>query len=167
MPSEKILNQKKEQVKSLTEKIKNSKIVIFTEYRGITVEDDSKLRKELREASSECMVIKNSIISFAAKEAGITGLEGVLEGPTAVIIGNDDYVAPAKILNKYAEDHEFYKFKAGIMDGNVITEKEIKKLASLPSKDTLYSMLASALLGNIRNLAVVLNQAKEKQEANA
>lgn len=167
MPSEKILNQKKNQVSALAEKINSSKIVIFTEYRGITVEDDSKLRAELRKENNECMVVKNSIISFAAKEANIEGLEGVLEGPTAVIIGNDDYVSPAKILNAYAKDHEFYKFKAGIMDGKVITEKEIKKLANLPSKETLYSMLASALLGNIRNLAVVLNQAREKKEANA
>ncbi len=167
MPSEKILKQKKEQVKSLSEKIKNSKIVIFTEYRGITVEEDAKLRSDLRKENNECMVVKNSIISFAAKEAKVEGLESVLEGPTAVIIGNDDYVSPAKILNAYAKEHEFYKFKAGIMDGKVISEKEIKTLASLPSKETLYSMLASALLGNIRNLAVVLNQAKEKQEANA
>ncbi len=167
MPSEKILKQKMEQVKTLAEKIKNAKIVIFTEYRGITVEDDTKLRGELRNENNECMVVKNSVISFAAKECGIEGLEGILEGPTAVVIGNDDYVSPARILNSYAKDHEFYKFKAGIMDGKVISEKEIKKLASMPSKDTLYSMLASALLGNIRNLAVVLNQAKEKQEANA
>ena len=73
----------------------------------------------------------------------------------------------AQALNAYAKDHEFYKFKAGIMDQKVVSDKEIKKLANLPSKETLYSMLASALLGNIRNLAVVLNQAKEKQEAEA
>ncbi len=167
MPSEKILKQKKDQVTKLAEKIKNSKIVIFTEYRGITVEEDSKLRSELRKENNECMVVKNSTISFAAKEAGIEGLDEILEGPTAVIIGNDDCVSPARILNGYAKEHEFYKFKAGIMDQRVVSDKEIKKLANLPSKETLYSMLASALLGNIRNLAVVLNQAKEKQEANA
>ena len=167
MPSEKILKQKKEQVTKLAEKMKNAKIVIFTEYRGITVEEDAKLRSELRKENNECMVVKNSTIAFAAKEAGIEGLDGILEGPTAVIIGNDDYVSPARILNGYAKDHDFYKFKAGIMDQKVVSDKEIKKLANLPSKETLYSMLASALLGNIRNLAVVLNQAKEKQEAEA
>ena len=166
MPSEKILKQKKEQVTKLAEKMKNAKIVIFTEYRGITVEEDAKLRSELRKENNECMVVKNSTIAFAAKEAGIEGLDGILEGPTAVIIGNDDYVSPARILNGYAKDHDF-KFKAGIMDQKVVSDKEIKKLANLPSKETLYSMLASALLGNIRNLAVVLNQAKEKQEAEA
>ncbi|MBR1884287.1 MAG: 50S ribosomal protein L10 [Clostridia bacterium] len=165
MPSEKILKQKKEQVQSLAEKIKNSKIVIFTEYRGITVEEDAKLRSELRKENNECMVVKNSTISYAAKEAGIEGLDAILEGPTAVIIGNEDQVAPARILNGYAKDHDFYKFKAGIMDGKVVDANEIKKLANLPSKETLQSMLASALIGNIRNLAVVLNQVREKQEA--
>ena len=165
MPSEKILNKKKEQVNVLADKIKNAKIVIFTEYRGITVEDDTKMRNTLRKENNECMVVKNSIISYAAKEAGIEGIDSILEGPTAVIIGNEDYVSAAKVLNDYAKDHEFYTFKAGIMDGKVIDKKEIKKLANLPSKDTLYAMLASALIGNIRNLAVVLNQVKEKQEA--
>ena len=165
MPSEKILKQKKEQVSTLAEKIKNSKIVLFTEYRGITVEEDAKLRAELRKENNECMVVKNSTISYAAKEAGIEGLDAILEGPTAVIIGNEDQVSPARILNAYAKDHEFYKFKAGIMDGRVMDSTEVKKLANLPSKETLQSMLASALIGNIRNLAVVLNQYKEKQEA--
>lgn len=165
MPSEKILKQKKEQVSTLAEKIKNSKIVLFTEYRGITVEEDAKLRAELRKENNECMVVKNSTISYAAKEAGIEGLDSILEGPTAVIIGNEDQVSPARILNAYAKDHEFYKFKAGIMDGRVMDGAEVKKLANLPSKETLQSMLASALIGNIRNLAVVLNQYKEKQEA--
>ena len=90
-----------------------------------------------------------------------------LEGPTAVVIGNEDYVAPAKTVNNYAKENEFYKIKAGVMDGKVMELAEIKKLANLPSKETLYSMLASALLGNIRNLAVVLEETRKKQEANA
>ncbi len=167
MASEKILNAKKEQVKDLAEKMKNAKIILFTEYRGITVGDDTKLRKNLRENNSNYMVVKNSIIAHAAKEAGIDGLEN-LEGPTAVVIGNDDYVAPAKIVNDYSKENELYKIKLGVMDGKVIELSEVKKLASLPSKETLYAMLASALLGNIRNLAVVLDQTRsKKEEANA
>ena len=160
MPSEKILNAKKEQVDILAEKMKNAKIVLFTEYRGITVADDTALRKNLREQGNDYMVTKNSIISHAAKKAGIDGLEG----PTAVVIGNEDYVAPAKIVNDYAKSNEFYKIKLGVMDGKVMDLAEVKKLANLPSKETLYSMLASALLGNIRNLAVVLDQTRQKQE---
>jgi large subunit ribosomal protein L10 len=166
VPSEKILNQKKSQVTELSEKFKKAKMVVFTEYRGISVEDDTKLRCELRSAGNEYMVVKNSTIGFAAKEAGIEGVS-TLEGPTAVVIGYDDYVAPAKSVNDYAKDHDFYKIKSGIMDGKVISDVEVKKLANLPSKETLYAMLASALLGNIRNLAVVLDQTREKQEANA
>ncbi len=166
MPSEKILNQKKAKVEELSEKFKKAKIIVLTEYRGITVEDDTKLRAQAREGGNEYCVVKNSTIQFAAKEAGIEGLDN-LEGPTAVVIGYDDYVAPAKLVNDFAKDHEFYTIKTGVMDGKMIDVKEIKKLASLPSKETLYSMLASALLGNIRNLAVVLDQAREKQAENA
>lgn len=166
MPSEKILNQKKAKVEELSEKFKKAKMIVLTEYRGISVADDTKLRAQVREGGNEYCVVKNSTISYAAKEAGIEGLE-TLEGPTAVVIGYDDYVAPAKVVNDYAKDHDFYTIKAGVMDGKVIDVAEVKKLASLPSKETLYSMLASALLGNIRNLAVVLDQAREKQAENA
>ena len=167
MPSQKILDAKKAQVESLAEKMKNAKIILLTEYRGITVSDDTKLRKDLREGGNEYFVTKNSIISHAAETAGIEGLDN-LEGPTAVVIGTDDYVAPAKIINTYAKENEFYKIKVGVMDGKIIDLAEIKKLANLPSKETLYTMLASALLGNIRNLAVVLEETrKQKEEANA
>ena len=162
MPSEKILNAKKEQVKNLAEKFKKAKMIVFSDYRGINVADDTKLRAEIRQNECEYMVVKNSIISHAAKEAGIEGL-----GPTSVAIGYDDYIAPAKVINNYAKDSEFYKIKAGVMDQKMIDIKEVKKLATLPSKETLYAMLASALLGNIRNLAVVLDQTKQKKEENA
>lgn len=167
MPSQKILDMKKEQVSVLAEKFKKAKIIAFTEYRGISVEQDTALRSQIRENGDEYMVAKNSIIAHAAKEAGIEGFDITLEGPTAVVIGYEDYVKSPKTINDFAKENDFYKFKAGIMDGKVIEVSEIKKLASLPSKETLYSMLASALLGNIRNLAVVLDQARQKQEENA
>ena len=167
MPSQKILDMKKEQVSVLAEKFKKAKIIAFTEYRGISVEQDTALRSQIRENGDEYMVAKNSIIAHAAKKAGIEGFDITLEGPTAVVIGYEDYVKSPKTINDFAKNNDFYKFKAGIMDGKVIDVAEIKKLASLPSKETLYSMLASALLGNIRNLAVVLDQARQKQEENA
>ena len=167
MPSQKILDMKKEQVSVLAEKFKKAKIIALTEYRGITVEQDTALRSQIRENGDEYMVAKNSIITHAAKEAGIEGFDITLEGPTAVVIGYDDYVKSPKVINDFAKDNDFYNFKAGIMDGKAIDVNEMKKLASLPSKETLYSMLASALLGNIRNLAVVLDQARQKQEENA
>ena len=166
MPSEKVLNQKKAKVEELSEKFKKAKMIVLTEYRGITVEDDTKLRAQIRANGDEYVVVKNSTISYAAKEAGIEGLEE-LEGPTAVVIGYEDYINAAKVVNDFAKDHDFYTIKTGVMDGKKIEVAEVKKLASLPSKETLYSMLASALLGNIRNLAVVLDQARQKQEENA
>ena len=166
MPSEKVLSQKKAKVEELSEKFKKAKMIVLTEYRGITVEDDTKLRAQVRANGDEYVVVKNSTISYAAKEAGIEGLDE-LEGPTAVVIGYEDYVNAAKVVNDFAKDHDFYTIKTGVMDGKKIEVAEVKKLASLPSKETLYSMLASALLGNIRNLAVVLDQAREKQAENA
>ena len=166
MPSQKILEKKKDKVQVLAEKFKKAKMIVLTEYRGISVEDDTKLRATIRNNGDEYSVVKNSIIAHAAKEAGIEGLDN-LEGPTAVVIGYEDYVTPAKAVNDYAKDNEFYTIKAGVMDGKMIEVSEVKKLANLPSKDTLYAMLASALLGNIRNLAVVIDQLRQKQEENA
>lgn len=167
MPSQKVLDAKKAKVEELAEKFKKAKMIVLTEYRGISVLDDTKLRSSVREAGNEYMVVKNSTISYALKEANVEGFDGKLEGPTAVVVSYEDYVSPAKAVNDYSKDNDFYKIKMGVMDGKVIDIAEVKKLANLPSKDTLYAMLASALLGNIRNLAVVLNQVKEKQEANA
>ena len=145
MPSKKILEQKKLQVEKLAEKFKKAKMLVFVEYRGISVEDDTKLRTTIRNDGNEYSVVKNSIIAHAAKEAGIEGLDS-LEGPTAVVISYEDYVTPAKAVYDYAKNNEFYKIKLGVMDGKKIDVAEVEKLASLPSKDTLYAMLASALL---------------------
>ncbi|MEG2310768.1 MAG: 50S ribosomal protein L10 [Clostridia bacterium] len=164
MPSEKILNQKKELVDILAEKFKKAKMVVLTEYRGISVLDDTILRSKVRSENNEYMVTKNSIILHAAKQAGIDGLDGKLEGPTAVVISYDDYIAPARAINDYSKGHDFYKVKMGIMDNVVIDDKKVIKLATLPSKDTLYSMVASALIGNIRNFAVVVDQVRKQKE---
>ena len=166
MPSAKVLEKKQAQVKALAEKISKSKMVIFTDYRGITVDDDMNLRKNLRKAGCECAVIKNTIIKLAAKEANIEVEDSLLEGPTAVILGYDDVVMPAKIAYDYAKNNDFYTFKGGIMEQKVVDAEEINKLAKLPSREMLLTMLASGLLGNIRNLAVVLNEvSKAKTEA--
>ena len=129
MPSEKVLNQKKAKVEELSEKFKKAKMIVLTEYRGITVEDDTKLRAQVRANGDEYVVVKNSTISYAAKEAGIEGLEE-LEGPTAVVIGYEDYVTPAKVVNDYAKDHDFYTIKTGVMDGKKIEVAEVKKLTN-------------------------------------
>ena len=164
MPSAKVLEQKQKQVKELSEKIKDAKITFFVDYKGITVDEDMKLRKALRESGHYCAVVKNSIIKLAAKEAGIEGLDSMLEGPTVIVTGSEEYTVGPKIAYDFAKGHDFYKFKGGIMDGKVIEEAELTKLAKLPSKEVLLTQLASALIGNIRNLAVVLDQVAKKNE---
>ena len=166
MASEKILNQKKEEVAKLAEKIKEAKVVLLTDYRGINVSDVTGLRTRLRNADVEYKVIKNNITRRALQECKIEGLEDVLEGPTAVIMGNNDYLEACKAIYEYAKDNEFYKIKGGIIDGKVVSVEEIVTLAKLPSRETLLSMLAGALLGNISKLAVALDQvSKQKAEA--
>ena len=168
MASEKILNQKKEEVAKLAAKIKEAKVVLLTDYRGINVSDVTGLRAKLRNAEVEYSVIKNNITRRALAECEVEGLEDALQGPTAVIIGNNDYLEACKAIYEYAKDNEFYKIKGGIIDGKVVSTEEIITLAKLPSKETLIGMLAGALLGNISKLAVALEQVRlQKEEANA
>ena len=168
MASEKILNQKKEEVAKLAEKIKEAKVVLLTDYRGINVSDVTGLRAKLRGSEVEYKVIKNNITRRALQECKIEGLDEALEGPTAVVIGNNDYLEACKAIYEYAKDNEFYKIKGGIIDGKVVSAEEIITLAKLPSKETLIGMLAGALLGNISKLAVALEQVRlQKEGANA
>ena len=164
MASEKILNQKKKEVSELAEKMKEAKIILLADYRGINVSDVTKLRAELRNSKSEYRVIKNNITRRALAEAGIEGLDNLLEGPTAVVMNNEDYLETAKAIYNYSKDNDFYKIKGGVIDGKVMTAEEIITLAKLPSKETLLSMLAGALLANISKLAVALDQVKQQKE---
>ena len=164
MASEKILNQKKEEVKALAAKMKEAKLVLLTDYRGINVTDDTILRKDLRNANATCNVIKNNITRRALQENGIEGLEDKLVGPTAVIMSNEDYLEPSKVIYNFSKENEFYKIKGGVIDGKVMTAEEIITLAKLPSRETLLSMLAGALLSNISKVAVALNEVKKQKE---
>ena len=164
MASEKIINQKKEEVSKLAKKMKEAKIILLTDYRGINVADVTELRAELRKSNSEYKVIKNNITKRALAEAGIEGLDELLEGPTAVIMNSEDYLDAAKAIYNFSKDNEFYKIKGGVIDGKVMTAEEIITLAKLPSRETLLSMLAGALLGNISKLAVALDQVRVQKE---
>lgn len=168
MANEKIINQKKEEVLNLAAKMKEAKLVLLTDYRGITVDDVTSLRKDLRNANAEYKVIKNNITRRALAEAGIEGLEDKLVGPTAIIMSNEDYLEPAKAIYEFTKANDFYKIKGGVIEGKVMTAEEIITLAKLPSRETLLSMLAGALLGNISKFAVALDQVRiQKEEANA
>ena len=165
MASETILKQKQEEVSKLAAKIKDAKLVLLTNYRGITVEADTQLRRDLRAANAEYKIIKNNITRRALAECGIEGLEDKLEGPTAVIICDEDYLEPSKAIYKFSKDNDFYQIKGGVVDGEVKTAEEIVTLAKLPSRETLLSMLAGALLGNVSKFAVALEEVRKLKEA--
>lgn len=165
MASEKILEQKKKEVNELAEKMKSSKIILLVDYRGINVIDVTTLRSDLRKGNSEYKVIKNNIIKRALQECNlIEGLEEKLEGPTAVIMDENDYLQAAKTIYEFSKSNEYYQIKGGVIEGKVMTKEEIITLAKLPSRETLLSMLAGALLGNISKLAVGLDQVRIKKE---
>ena len=167
MASEKILNQKKEEVSKLAEEMKSAKLILLVDYRGINVTDVTNLRTELRNINSKYAVIKNNITRRALAECGIEGLDEQLEGPTAVVMNNEDYLESAKVIYNFSKNNEYYKIKGGVIDGKVMTAEEIITLAKLPSKETLLSMLAGALLGNISKVAVALDQVRIQKESGA
>ena len=164
MASEKILNQKNEEVTKLAEEMKNAKLILLTDYRGINVTDVTELRTSLRNTNATYRVIKNNIIRRALQEAGIEGLEDKLVGPTAVIMSNEDYLEPSKAIYTFSKDNDYYKIKGGVIEEKVMEAEEIITLAKLPSREVLLSMLAGALLGNISKVAVALNEVKKQKE---
>lgn len=162
--NEKIIAKKQEQVKELAEEIKEAKVVLLTDYRGITVTDVTKLRADLRNVNAEYRVIKNNIIRRALEANGEKELDSALEGPVAIIMSKEDYLEPSKVIYNFTKDHDFYKIKGGIIEGKVMTAEEIITLAKLPSRQELLAKLAGALLGNITKLAVALDQVKAQKE---
>ena len=115
MASEKNLNQKKEEVTKLANKMKEAKLVLLTDYRGINVEDVTELRAELRKTNAEYTVIKNNITKRALAEAGIEGLEDKLVGPTAVIMSNEDYLEPSKAIYEFTKNNDTTKLKVELL----------------------------------------------------
>lgn len=159
MPSAKILEQKQQMVAELAEKIKNAKSGVLVDYCGITVEKDTQLRNELRKAGVDYTVIKNTYIKKAADIAGISGFEPYLEGMTALAISNDDPIAPAKVLCKFAEENDTFKVKVGIMDGEIMEAAQVEELSKIPSKEVLIGKILGSIQSSLYGLAYVL-QAK-------
>ncbi len=167
MASETIINQKKQEVSKLAEEMKDAKLILLTDYRGINVTDDTTLRKDIRNVGAKYSIIKNNITKRALAECGLEGLDDKLEGPTAVIISAGDYLEASKVIYKFSKDNEYYTIKGGIIDGKVMTAEEIITLAKLPSRETLLSMLAGALLGNISKIAVALEEVRKQKEVSS
>ena len=160
-----VLEQKKQLVSDVAEKIKSAKSVVLVEYKGLTVEKSTELRNKCREAGVEYKVYKNSIMGFAFKELGLEDFNVNLEGPNALALSFDDEVTAAKVTNDFAKtSNETLKIKAGIAEGKIMNAEEVKELASIPSRDVLIGQLAGVLQGNIRNLAYMLDQISKKDE---
>ena len=169
MPSNAVLEAKKAKVEKLTEIIKNSVSGVLVDYKGITVEEDTKLRKELREAGVNYFVEKNTLLLRAFKECGIEGFEEALNGTTALAVSNDDQTAPARILGKFAEQagDEKFNLKSGYVEGEVYDQAGVTALSKIPSKDTLLAQLVGTLQGPIQKLAATLKALQDKKESEA
>lgn len=172
------LEPKKQLVEEIKGKIEGAQSIILVDHRGLTVEEDTELRKKFREAGVEYKVYKNTMMRFAFKDAGLEDFNQYLVGPSAIAFGVEDPVAAAKITNDFAKSHEELEVKAGVVDGKVIDINEIKALAELPSKEELIAKVlgglngpisgfANVLQANIRNLVYALQAVKEKQEQEA
>lgn len=162
MPSEKVLEQKKAQVAKLAEDLKNSCAGVLVDYRGISVEDDTKLRKELREADVHYTVVKNSLLHLAAQEAGLSELDAVLTGTTALAVSKEDHVAAARILAKFADGHKTFALKSGFLEGKVIDMATLDSLAKLPTRDVLLATVCNAFNAPIAAFARVLQAVVDK-----
>ena len=147
MPSNSILEQKKKIVADLAEQLKNSVSGVLVNYQGITVEDDTKLRKELREAGVAYMVQKNTLTGRACDIAGLSDMKAHLSGMTAIAISEKDAVAPAKVIKKYADKIESFSIVAGYLDGAVVDAATVEALADIPAKE----VLIAKFLGSIRS----------------
>lgn len=163
MANEKVLQEKQALVDELSQKLNGAVAGVIVEYKGISVADDTLLRRKLREAGVDYSVVKNTMLRRAADKAGLEGLDDILKGTTALAVSAEDPVAAAKILCEQAKKDENFKVKAGFLDGAVIDIARVTELSKLPSREGLISMLLSVLTGPVRGLAVALNAIAEKQ----
>ena len=153
LPNASVLEMKKQQVAELSQKLSEAVTGVLVDYSGISVADDTVLRKELREAGVEYSVIKNTIIGRAIEGTDLEEMKSVLEGNTAIALSNEDYTAAARILCKYAESHDNFKIKAGFLDGKVVDVATIDSLAKLPSKEVLLATVCNAFQAPIAAFA--------------
>ncbi|SET72892.1 LSU ribosomal protein L10P [Oceanobacillus limi] len=160
----KVIEQKKQVVQEIADKLRDSQSTVLVDYRGLDVAEVTQLRKELREAGVEFKVYKNTMARRAAEDANLSELNELLVGPTAIAFSKDDVVAPAKILNNFAKDHEALEIKAGVIEGEMASLDQIKELADLPNYEGMISMLLSVLQAPVRNFAYATKAVAEQKE---
>lgn len=154
-------------VEEISENIKDAQSVVLVDYRGLTVEQDTRLRKELRDAGITYKVYKNTMMNFAFKGTDFEALAPYLEGPSAIAISTTDATAPARVLCKFAKEADKLEVKGGVVEGTVYDAAGIANIAKIPSRDELISKLLGSLQSPITNFARVMNQLAEKGGASA
>ena len=162
MPSEKILEQKKALVEDLSDKFGRAVSGVLVKYQGITVDDDTKMRAELREAGVEYSVVKNTLIGFACDKVGFGEMKTHLEGMNAIAVSYEDPIAPAKILKKYADKIETFEIRAGFLDGAVVDAATVDALAEIPPKEVLIGKLLGSIQSPLYGLACGLQAIVDK-----
>lgn len=157
---------KVEEVKKLKSKLENMKAMVFVDYRGITVNEDTELRRLARTNGVEYFVAKNRLVKLALNELGITSEFGsLLEGTTSFVIGYEDGVAPSKTIYEYSKKINKLEIKGGYVDGEIVEKNTVEALAKLPSREELLGQIAFGLLSPVRMLAVALSNVAEQKEA--
>ena len=155
---------KRNNVDAFSEELKAAKSLLVVDYLGLTVDEVTSLRKELRESDVKMKVVKNTYLKRAAEKAGIEGLDETFSGPSAVVYtDNADITEPARIVSKYAKDIEALSIKGGLLEGKVTSEEEIKQIASIPGREGLLSMLVSVLQAPVRNVAYAVKAVAESK----
>lgn len=167
MPNKEVLELKKAQVANIKERLEKSVAGVLVDYSGISVADDTTLRKELREAGVEYSVVKNTILHLAIEGTELSEIDSVLKGSTALATCESDHVAAARILNKYATDHKEFTIKAGFLEGKTIDLATIDALAKLPSREILLATVCNAFNAPIAAFARAIQAIVDKDGAPA
>lgn len=162
-----IILKKQEEVSQVAAELKSAASVVVVDYLGLTVEQVTNLRKELRDSGVQMKVVKNTILRRAAAEAEIEGLDPYFTGPTAVVFSENEVVAPAKIIAEFAKKADKLEIKGGLIEGKAADASEMQALAALPDREGLLSMLLSVLQAPVRNVALAVKAVAEDKESAA
>lgn len=155
---------KEQKVSEIKDKISKSSGMVFAKYQGLTVGEDTELRKKLREEGIEYKVYKNKLTLIAAKEAGITGIDDYFKGPVSIAFSYEDPTAPARVINNFAKDHKVLELKGGVIKGKIYDKKSIELIASIPPREVLLAKLLGSFKAPISKFAYTLSAIKDKKE---
>lgn len=158
---------KEAKVQEIKEKLEKAEAIILANYQGLTVEEDTELRKKFRESGVDYKIYKNTLVKLALKELGVEGLDESLKGPVSIAIGYEDPTAPARLLNDFAKEHKALELKAGYVQKQIYDTAKVKELAAIPPKEVLVAKLLGSLNAPISNFAYVVKAIADKMSGEA